>query len=147
MNKELCVTLWKFKNLFASSKGLQMKGQEGPQLPGPLNLIRLLPAPKTSDLLNFGKDGVTRRMMLTYQDNKVLQPTIAALVNPDVADIKNIRGVFDFIETDQAYIDFQPAGTYPRMEFSQAMTSQFSTGRYKNKIVLVGQDLGISDDE
>lgn len=145
--KAWAAEIQKFPHFYVTAKGLQMKGQEVAKLPAPLEKISLLPAPKTSDVLNFGKDGVTRRMMLTYQGNKVLQPTLAALINPEVQDIAKVRGAFEFIETDQAYIDFQPAGTYPRVEYSQVLNQKFPTGKFKDKIVLIGQDLGISDEE
>lgn len=139
-------TATQMRHVFVSAKGLFMKGQEE-KLPAPFTALPLLPAPKAADSLNFGKDGVTRRTMLTYQGNKMLQPTVAALVNPALSDIRNVRGRFDFIETDQAYIRFSPTGSFPHLEFTQASAGQFSPGRFKDKIVLIGQDLGISEDE
>lgn len=133
-------------HVYATSKGLFMKGQEG-RLPPPLDAIPLRPAPKTTDTVNFGKDGVTRRMMLTYQGGLMLTPIVASLVNPAAADIKNIRGRFDFLETDQAYIDYHPAGTFPRAEFSDVAQGHFEPGRYTGKIVLIGPDLGISEED
>jgi hypothetical protein len=72
----------------------------------------------------------------------MLHPYIAALVNPEIADKKNIRGLFQLFDSDQVYIDFRKANTYPRIAFDQVMDGVFTQGRFANKIVLLGNDNG-----
>ncbi|MFZ4403674.1 MAG: ATP-binding protein [Pseudobdellovibrionaceae bacterium] len=113
----------------------------------PLDSVSLVPAPKTADISNFAKDGVSRRMMLDYQGQIMLQPYLASLYNPDILDLKNIVGLFNFFDTHQAMIDFAKESTYPKIDFHDLMLGQFVKGRFKDKIVLIGEDLGISEED
>jgi hypothetical protein len=133
----------KFKNLFVITQELEMKGEEGKlRLPAPLQSIEMFPGPRTVDKILLGQDDVTRRIMVTYQDRQMLHPYIAALVNPEIANKKNIRGLFQLFDSDQVYIDFRKANTYPRIAFDQVMDGVFTPGRFTNKIVLLGNDNG-----
>lgn len=144
-----------WEETFKSSAHFYVAGRDTPlrgdekqlALPEPLEQITFTPAPKTSDLVNFAKDGVTRRMLLTYQRRPMLPLTLASFYNPEVSSISNIRGTFDFYDTDQAYIDFLPANSFPSVSFEKLMEEGFAMDRYKNKIVLIGTDLGQSEDE
>lgn len=135
-------------NVFAAGRSTALKGEEKQlSLPDPLEKVTLAPAPKTSDLVNFAKDGVTRRMILTYQGQSLLPVRLASLYNPEIKDIKNIRGHFDFYGTDQAYINFHRAKTYPSTSFEDVLNGRIDTSRFKNKIVLIGTDLGLDEGE
>lgn len=132
-----------FKNLFVITQELEMKGEEGKlRLPGPLEPIALFPGPRTLDKIVLAQDEVTRRLMVTYQDRLMLHPHIAALVNPEIANKKNIRGLFPFFDTDQVYIDYRTPGTYPQTSFEDILAGKFTPGKYTNKIVLIGNDHG-----
>jgi len=133
----------KFKNLYAISQDLEMKGEEGKlKLAAPLDTIELFPGPRTVDKMVLALDEVTRRMMITYQDRQMLHPYIAGLINPEVLQKQNIRGMFPFFDSEQVYIQYRKAGTYPRTSFEEAMTGTFVPGKFKNKIVLIGNDHG-----
>ncbi|WII73090.1 CHASE2 and HATPase_c domain-containing protein [Bdellovibrio sp. 22V] len=135
-------------NVFVAGRTTPLKGEENQLfLADPLEKMSLSPAPKTTDLVNFAKDGVTRRMILTYQGRSLLPVQLASLVNPAAADIKNVRGHFDFYGTDQAYIDFHPAKTYPSSSFESVVSGQAEASRFKDKIVLIGTDLGLDEAE
>lgn len=141
-------TLVENKNVFVAGRGAPLKGEENQlYLPDPLEKVTLTPAPKTADISNFAKDGVTRRMMLTYQESALLPVQIASLVNPVVKKVENIRGRFEFYGTDQAYIDFLPAKSYPSVSFEEIAVPNADLSRFKNKIVLIGTDLGLSEGE
>ncbi len=135
------------KNIYTASKDLPMKGEAIVQLPKPLDIIKSVPAPKTADRVNFGKDGVTRRAMLSYQGEPMLQPLLASLVRPEAMDFHNTQGVFNFIDTDQIFIDYRPKGFYPRHEFTAVTSENFKPGSFTGKIVLIGQDLAIDESE
>jgi hypothetical protein len=95
----------KFTNLFVIAQEQEMKGEEGKlKLPPPLETIPLFSGPRTVDKVLLAQDDVTRRMIITYQERQRLHPYIAAILNPQVADMKNIRGLFDFFDTEQVYI-------------------------------------------
>lgn len=131
----------KFTNLIVITNELEMKGEENKLLlPFPLNHLKVLSGPKTSDIKIFAKDSVTRRMLVTYQGQQLLHQQIAAHYNPDILETKNIRGVFDFYNSDQVYIDFRPTGTYPRHTLSQVLKKGFTPNELSKKIVIIGPD-------
>jgi len=133
----------KINNLYMVSQDLEMKGEEGKlRLEKPLESIELFPGPRTSDGDVLAQDKVTRRMMITYQDRLMIHPYIASLANPLVAEKKNIRGLFDFFDSEQVYIHYHKAGTYPTTTFEDVMDKRFQPGHFKNKIVLIGNDHG-----
>ncbi|WP_413568794.1 ATP-binding protein [Bdellovibrio sp. HCB117] len=136
------------ENIYVAGRSTPLKGEENQLvLSQPFEQISLFPSPKTTDLVNFAKDGVTRRMILTYQDRPLLSTHLAALVNPSVANVESVRGVFDFYGTDQAYINFHPAKSFPSTSFEDLIDGVVSTDRFKDKIVIIGTDLGLNEAE
>lgn len=141
--KALAEEAGKFKNLYVISQDLEMKGEEGKlKLPPPLDSIPLFPGPRTADTYVLAQDEVSRRMMITYQDQKMLHPVIAGLVNPAVTAKENIRGLFNYFDSEQVYIQFRKAGSYPRTAFEQVLAKSFPQGRFKGKILVLGHDHG-----
>lgn len=135
-------------NTFVAGRTTPMKGEESQLfLPEPLEMVSVVPAPKTTDLVNFAKDGVTRRMILTYQERLMLPVRLASLINPEIQDVSKVRGHFDFYGTDQAYIDFLAARSYPSTTFDDVIDGKTNLERFKDKIVLVGTDLGLNEAE
>jgi len=127
---------------------LIMRGEVGKlDLPGPLKTIRVLTGPITYDLKIFAQDGVTRRMMLTYQGNILLHSYLASQIIPERAQPKNIRGSFEFYDTEQTYIDMAPAQSFPKTNFVDVIHASYSKGRFADKIIFVGTDLGKSTKE
>lgn len=135
-------------HVFVAGRTTPMKGEENQMfLQEPLEQVSISPAPKTTDLVNFAKDGVTRRMILTYQDRPMLPVRLASLVNPQAMQVDSIRGQFDFYGTDQAYIDFHPARSYPATSFEAILKGEVNPSRFKDKIILIGTDLGLNEAE
>lgn len=127
--------------LYFVTDQLEAKGEsEKTKLAAPLDRIEFFPAPKTTDSLKFGKDGVTRRLLTSFQDKTLLHPTLAALFNPAIQDSKNIRGTFELYDSLQTFINFLPEGTFPRTAFEQVLSGSLDLQRFKNKIVIIGTD-------
>lgn len=134
--------------IFVAGKSTVLRGEEKLLYFGdPFEQVKATPAPKTSDQLNFAKDGVTRRMLLTYQNQPMLQLQLAGLVNPDILNVDTIRGRFKFYETDQAYIDYHKPGTFPSVTLENILDGSVSLEQFKNKIILIGTDLDIQEAE
>src|SRR5690606_15533901 len=77
------------KNIFVAGRIPPLKGEENNlYLKPPLERVILSPAPKTTDSVNFAKDGVTRRMILTYQNDPLLPVKLAAPFNPEIQNLK-----------------------------------------------------------
>lgn len=134
-----------FENFFVATQDLEMKGEEGKLkfLP-PLDVVKLEPAPRTADNTLYGKDGVSRRLMLSYQDQKMLQPKIASYYNPTIQNFDAIKGKFDVFDSVQTYIHFHPSKNFPRYTFEDIVNGQIPKDALKGKIVLVGSDTGAS---
>lgn len=133
----------KISNLYMISQDLEMKGEEGKlRLSEPLRSIELFAGPRTNDGDVLAQDKVTRRMMITYQDRQMVHPFIAGLLNPAIKDKNKIRGLFNFFDSEQVYINYLKANSYPRTSFEDAMDGRFTPGKFKNKIILIGNDHG-----
>ena len=110
----------------------------------PLDVLPVFPGLKSADISNFAKDGVSRRMMIAYQGRQMLHLHLAQQINPDLQDPAKIRGLFDFLDSDQLYINFHPEGSYPRLSFSKVFDETLPEELIHNRIVIVGQDLKTS---
>lgn len=135
----------KFPEFYLMTSDLGVAGQEiVNKLPPPLNGIRIFPGVKSADITNFAKDGVSRRMAIAYQDRELLHWHVAKKFNSEITDKNNIRGLFHFLETDQTYINFRPTGSYKTLHFYDVVTGNVTQELVRDRIILVGQDLGIS---
>ncbi len=137
-----------FPQFFVLTDALEMRGEEGKlKLNPPFEKIQLFSGPKSSDRANFAKDGVTRRLLISYQNQIMAHPYLASQFNPDIIHREKIRGHFEFFDTEQTYINFRPTGSYPAYSFVDVIEGQVPLEKLKDKIVIVGRDLALSEDE
>lgn len=130
-------------NLIVLTDELALKGDaKGIELPPPFQNTQVASAPRTSDLKIYAKDGVTRRMLISYQDKALLHAELAAGYNPEVADLNNIRGQFKFAGSIQSYVTFHPQGTYPRISAVDLINKKSEQVSFQDKIVIIGNDTG-----
>ncbi|MFP5519604.1 MAG: CHASE2 domain-containing protein [Bdellovibrionia bacterium] len=135
-------------NFFVLVNQIEMKGEEGQlTLEPPFERVPLFPAPKTSDLKIFAKDGVTRRMLVSYQDQPLFHTYAASLFNSDVKDIAKIRGTFEFAGSQQTYIQFRRPKSYPTYTFESVLAENFDASLLKEKIVLIGSDTAFTSQD
>lgn len=147
------------KNIFASivqtipdfhvlTDELEMKGEAGKsKLNEPFSTIKVSPAAKTYDTILFAKDGVSRRLMISYQDQKLLYPVIASYYNPQIQNIEKIRGQFELLDSAQAYVRYHPVGTFPSYSFEDVIDQKIPEKALAGKIVILGTDTGKSAKE
>ncbi len=134
-------------NLFFGTEILVMRGEEGKlTLPPPFQEFKMYSATKTFDKNFFAKDDVTRRIFLDYQGTKLLPVRLAGMYNPDILDLKNIRGVFQFLDSEQTFIDYHPKNSFPTTDFKDIWAGKVPDS-IEGKIVIVGQDLFLLPDE
>ena len=127
-------------NFIVLSDKLSLKGELGRlEMPPPFTGIKVAIGPKTSDRDFFGKDGVTRRMIVSYQDRMTLHPVLAQLFN-NIEDESEYQGIFKNRDTKEAYIDFHPKGTYKANSFSNVLKGELDPNLFSNKVVIVGRD-------
>jgi hypothetical protein len=134
--------------VYVASKETTLKGEEkNLYLSFPFENLKATPAPKTADTLNFAKDSVTRRMILTYQDLPILQLQLARLYNPELVDPKSVRGHFLFYNTMQTYIDYLRPKSFKSFSIEDLGSNKIDFSQFKNKILIIGTDLNLNEAE
>jgi signal transduction histidine kinase len=113
--------------------------QEEFQLLPPLQDILVESGPKTSDSQSFGKDGVTRRMILSLEGVPLIHIKVANEFHPPKSDV-DYKGVFHFKRTNQLYINFRPTGYYDTYSFIDIAEGRVAIENFKDKIVIIGRD-------
>jgi hypothetical protein len=134
---------------YQAVNGLERKNDESSKLtlPAPFQNVQVASLPKTADTKLFAKDGITRRLFISYQDQPTFHVMAASKFNPALNDIDSIRGLFDLYDSKQVMIDFMKPGAFPVTKFEDVMDGRVDMRRFENKIVLVGDDLGITHDD
>jgi signal transduction histidine kinase len=108
-------------------------------LAAPFEQVRVAPAAKTADSRLFARDGVTRRLMLTYNNQFVLHPKIAADYNGfDAAE--DYSGVFNFLDSKQMLIRFRSKGSHTSISFLDILENNIDPALLRDKIILIGRD-------
>lgn len=138
----------KIEDFYITSDDLEMKGEIGKlKLNKPLDNLRLFPGPRCPDTTLFAKDSVVRRMMIRYQEQKLLHPYVAAYYNPKVQNTDMIRGQFDFLDSDQTFINYNKPGSFASYRFEDVINGLVDLSVFKGKAVLIGTDTGKSTRE
>ena len=134
-----------FPNFHVATNDLEMKGTINKlKLKAPLDEIKFSSCPRTSDVNLFARDSVSRRLMISYQDQTMLQPIISSYYNPEITGAKSVRGSFDVLDSQQAYISFHPNGSFPTYKFEDIIDHKLPLNTFENQIVLIGMDTGRS---
>ncbi len=124
-----------------------LKGEFALKLNPPLNSIKISAAVWAPDSILFAKDGVSRRLMISYQDQKLLHPAIASYYNPNVQNVEKIRGQFELLDSQQAYIRFHPTNSFQSFSFEDVIDGKIPANVFTGKIVILGTDTGKSAKE
>ncbi len=147
----LAQVLRKLPNVVQATSSLLPKWQhQSVQLEPPYESVASIPAPKTSDRNIFAQDGVTRRMLLTYQDNPLLHLQIAQNTEPNAdkkLKIEDFTSRYPIADSEQILINFRPKNFFPSFAFEDLYRHAIPENTFKDKIVFVGEDLGISFDD
>lgn len=133
-------------NLIVAENDLPPTGHTTfPPFDPPLEKLQRSPAPKTSDRAVFAKDGVTRRMILTYEGVQTLYPMVAKEFQTNKPG--EATGAFKFLDSDQLYIRFHDPKSFPLVEFSNILNDRWDSLLARGKIVLIGLDAKDSIEE
>lgn len=125
-------------HLIYANNDLPDTGQDGfPALASPFSQIPVKAAPLTADRSIFARDGVSRRIILKY-DRRWTFPAEMANSYNGITDIHKYKGVFPFLDSRQAYIQYRKIGAFPKVSFIDIERGQFDPGLLKDKIVLIG---------
>ena len=134
-----------FNMFIVATDQLPIKGQENElRMGAPFEDLNLMPGPRTSDLTSFAKDDVTRRLIFSYHNSPTLHAFLAKTYNgfsyENGAAQENYVGLFEFLGTLQAYIDYRPTGTYKPTSFIKVLSGEYSPDEFRDKVVFVGSD-------
>ncbi|PIS12133.1 MAG: histidine kinase [Bdellovibrio sp. CG10_big_fil_rev_8_21_14_0_10_47_8] len=137
--KEFADTVDSFSNIYFPTDELELKGERGKsQFPPPLDQLKVIPGPKTADNTKFAKDGVTRRLLVSFLDQKMMHTLIAETYNPTISDVTKIRGTFELYKSLQTYIDYRPMDSFPFRSFEQVLNQPVDAADIADKIVIFG---------
>jgi signal transduction histidine kinase len=129
-----------FPNFFVSIDDIFIEGQENAmRLPPPYSDIQVGAGVLTADIVKFADDGVTRRIMITYENKFLLHAQLAQLYN-GIVKPEQYRGTFEYKGAIQAYVDYHKTGTFAPVSFQNVAEKRFPRGTFKDKIVFVGID-------
>lgn len=136
-------------NLYQAVNGLERKNDESSKLilAAPYQDIKVASMPKTADTKLYAKDGVTRRMFISYQDQPTFHIMAAQKYNSELANLENVRGLFDLYDAKQIMIDFLKPESFSTTKFEDIFDNRVDLQKFKNKIILIGDDLGISHED
>lgn len=108
-------------------------------LAAPFENLPIEPAPKTADRTVLAKDGVTRRLILTYENQFTLHPRLASQFN-GLQNPASYQGAFEFLDSTQMLIRFRGKGSYPKVNFIDVLEDKLDPKAVRGKIVLIGKD-------
>lgn len=108
-------------------------------LAAPFENIPVEPAPRTADKTVLAKDGVTRRLILTYEDRPMLHMQLAKDYN-GIESPQDYKGAFQFLSSAQVLIRYRGKGSYPTLKFVDVLENPLAAEFVKGKIVLIGRD-------
>jgi signal transduction histidine kinase len=106
-------------------------------LPAPFAAIRTEAAPLTHDRSLLIRDGVSRRVILEYQNAWTLQAKLAQSLN-ELRDLRSYHGVFEYLNSEQAYVRFKKGFTH--LSFSDAVENRIDPSKIDGKIIIIGRD-------
>lgn len=136
------------KYLYFITNDMALKGQEDSlKLKVPLNELNVSSAPKTNDNKLNAKNPISRRILISYQDQLLLHHKIASLYNNEIINTENIHGKFEHIGTEQVFITFHPANSFPTYNFEDVLEDKVPLELLENKIILVGTNTNKSIDD
>lgn len=112
----------------------------------PFDKVPVEAAPKTSDKNWLAKDGVTRRLILTYENHPTMHANLAESIN-GLQPAHGYSGTFQLLDLVQMMIRFHKRGAYPTMKFIDILEGKADLSTLKGKIVLIGRDTLESRDD
>jgi signal transduction histidine kinase len=108
------------------------------KLASPFDRVQILPGPTTTDKAVLAKDGVTRRLVVSNDNQPMYQVVLAQELLGQREE--ELSGQFKFLKSNQAYIDFHPTGTYRPISLIEIRKGNLDERAITNKIVLIGRD-------
>lgn len=130
-----------FPNFFQLTDTMTLKGESNKlNMQPPFDKIHVLSAPTTKDLIQFAKDGVSRRIILDYQNEDLGHLKLAKIANPNLSREAVYARAFDSFDTKQVWIDYARPGSLPTTKFEDIIRATVPPGRFTGKVVIIGDN-------
>jgi signal transduction histidine kinase len=108
-------------------------------LAAPFDTVPILPAPTTHDKGVLAKDGVTRRLILSYEGQFTMHARLAKNFN-GINSADEYHGAYDFLDSKQMMIRYRRKGVYKQLRFIDVLEGQIDPKLVEGKIILIGKD-------
>ena len=118
-------------------------GAEPPHLAYPFDKVPILEGPITKDDKDFFQDGITRRSLLSFPGRELYPMSLLRLLQ---IDLQESPKAFSFNGVEQTLIGF-PKGSFQTIRFEDIIDTKILPMDFKNKIVIIGRNLGLASDE
>ena len=105
----------------------------------PFDNIPVWPAPKTADRNVLARDAVTRRVILSFENQFTLYPRLAEPYN-HIHRSDDYSGAFTFLDSTQLMIRYRDKGAYSTLKFGDILDGTVDPSQVRGKIVLIGND-------
>jgi signal transduction histidine kinase len=112
----------------------------------PFDNLSLSSAPITRDNVTFAGDKVTRRILLSFEGQLLLQPVIANLQN-HIINPHDYRGNYEVAGSLFNYIRYHSVKTYKPISYIDLKDGNFKPDQFKNKTVIIGVDTQFDTDD
>lgn len=131
-------------NIIQAVDALEMKAESARlNLKPPFDQVQIGQAPSTYDRKILAKDGVTRRIILSYQGQNTMHFEVAKSRNLSLEAPEKMRGQFELFDTIQSFINFKRPGFIPSYSFESVLNARVELSNdFNQKVVLVGDDYG-----
>lgn len=149
--RSLAATAQMMTNFVVALDDVPLSGdKDALKLTPPFENVRTASAPIPVDRNIFARDDVSRRMMLAYQGLPTMHPIVSSRFNPDVKTMfqenggyarEAFRGVFEYLKSDQIYIQFAPTGTYKPTSYATVLKDDSVLEKFRGKVVILGRDI------
>jgi signal transduction histidine kinase len=134
-------------NFFFTTEQIAPVGQKSHlKLSTPFDNLSLSSAPITRDNISFAGDKITRRILISFEGQLLLQPILANLHN-HVINPLDYRGSYEAEGSVFNYIRYHPVGTYKPISYIDVKEGHYPKNYFKNKIVLIGVDTQFNTDD
>jgi signal transduction histidine kinase len=131
---------------FTTEQVAPMSSYSHMKLAKPFDALSVASAPVTRDNITFAGDKVTRRILLSFEGQLMLQPILANIHNHIVNPL-SYRGAYESDGSVFTFMSLRPTGTYKPLSFVDVRDGRFPKGYFKNKIVLIGRDTQLDSDD
>lgn len=116
------------------------------KLAKPFDTLSLASAPVTRDNITFAGDKVTRRILIAFEGQLMLQSILANMHNHIVSPL-SYKGSYENNGSIFSFISLRPQGTYKALSFIDVRDGRFPKGFFKNKIIVIGRDTEADSDD